>query len=53
MTVLGELIRNLRIDFLKEAKSKEKTGKKLPSAKIYKILGKREKEHTLNVECTH
>lgn len=43
MTVLGELIKNLRIDFLKEAKSEEKTRKKLTPAKTYKILGKRNK----------
>lgn len=49
MTVLGELIKNLRIDFLKEAKSKEKTRKKL-TPKTYKILGKRNKRaHTLNM----
>lgn len=50
MTVLGELIKNLRIDFLKEAKSEEKTRKKLTPAKTYKILGKRNKRaHTLNM----
>jgi len=32
MTVLGETIKNLRIDFLKEARIEEQTRKKLPSA---------------------
>lgn len=47
MTVLGELIKSLGIDFLKETKSEEKTKKKLTSAD--KVLGKTKKEHALNL----
>lgn len=49
MTVLGELIKNLRIDFLKEAKSKEKT-KKLPSADK-DVQSFREEKKRKHIKC--
>lgn len=52
MRVLGQLIKSLRIYFLEEAESEEKARKGLDQ-QIYRVLGKRKGEHTLNVECTH
>lgn len=51
MTVLGELIKNLRIDFLKEAKSVEKTRKKLPSADKEDVQSFREEKKRAHVKC--
>lgn len=46
MTVLGELIKSLGIDFLKETKSEEKTKKKLTSADKGLQSFRREKKRT-------
>lgn len=50
MTMLGELIKNLRIDFLKEEKSEEKTRKKLPSADK-DVQSFREDKKRAHVKC--
>lgn len=51
MTVLGELIKSLGIDFLKETKSEEQTKKKLTSADkdLQSFREEKKKEHTLNL----
>lgn len=46
MTVLGELIKSLGIDFLKETKSEEKRKKKLTSADKGLQSFRREKKRT-------
>lgn len=52
--VLGWLIKNLGIDFLKEAKNEEKTRKKLQSAdKDVQSFREEKKEDTWNVKCGH